>query len=414
MAKVLFISHRIPYPPNKGDKIRSFHEIKHLAKRHELHLLAFYEYPEELQYREDLQQYCRTVTLVPLIGWKQRIRAVNAMLYRKPWSIGYYSSSSMKKAVREKIRSVSPDLIFVYCSSMAPYAGAAPGIPKILDFVDSDALKWRQYSRARRLPFSWLYGYEAKKLSAFELELIDEFDSSIFVSRSEVSWHEGKSQQPKMAFIQNGIDLDFFQPPADKTVEPAIAFTGAMDYYPNIDAALFFAHEVFPKILEVHRKARYIIIGSRPVAAIRKLSGLPGITVTGTVKDVRPFLSQCSVAVVPLRIAQGIQNKILEALAVGLPVVTTTAAAGDLAAVREFPLAVAAGPDSFANHVLRFLDTAPLAPETVDACRRQLRSRYDWKTNLSALEEIIERVKSGKNRAPNPSIENVSAVQARG
>jgi glycosyltransferase involved in cell wall biosynthesis len=163
-----------------------------------------------------------------------------------------------------------------------------------------------------------------------------------------------------------------------------------MDYYPNIDAALFFTKTIFPKIRAIHTDAQFFIIGSRPVAAIQQLSSLPGITITGTVKDVRPFLSQCQVSVVPLRIAQGIQNKILEALACGLPVVSTPIAAGKLAFAKELPLAVAADPDIFAKHVLDYMANAPLSPDRVHICRQHLKKYYDWETNLSALDKIME------------------------
>ena len=387
---LLFIAHRIPYPPNKGDKIRSYNEIIHLSKRHELHLVAFHEYPEELKYSEELEKYCRTVTLVPLVRWKQVPRALGSMMRGRPWSLGYFSSARMRRAVADALAAGPVDAVFVYSSSMAPYAFQAAGAPKILDFVDSDALKWRKYSEARRPPFRWIYGYEARKLSNFERRMIEAFDRSIFVSPAEIAWHGAQGPNPKVSFIQNGIDLDFFKPSAGAHPSPAVAFTGAMDYYPNVDGALFFAREIFPRIRAVYADAKFFVIGSRPAAAVQALSSIPGITVTGTVADVRPFLSECRVAVVPLRIAQGIQNKILEALAMGLPVVTTPAAAGDLAGVKELPLAVAAEPGEFARRVIEYMKQAPLPEASVDACRRHLRGRYDWETNLSAMDEMLD------------------------
>ncbi len=280
MAKILFLSHRVPYPPNKGDKIRSFNEIRHLARRHEIHLLAFYDYPEEAGYKKDLLEYCQTVTLIQLDGLRQRIHALNAMLGGRPWSLGYYSDASMRRAFHKLAEAIAPEVVFVYCSSMAPYALQTPGIARILDFVDSDALKWRQYSSARKPPLSWLYGYESRKLLQFEHRMFEEFDCSIFVSRSEIAGHSANGLNNKIAFIQNGIDLEFFDllPPDQR--RPVVSFAGAMDYYPNIDAVLYFAHEIFPKIRKVHTDTQFIIIGSRPAKEVRKLASLPGITVT--------------------------------------------------------------------------------------------------------------------------------------
>lgn len=314
------------------------------------------------------------------------------MLRGQPWSLGYFSNAAMRKAVSAKLSSITFDLIFVYCSAVAPYAAMAKEVPRVLDFVDSDSLKWKQYSEFRRWPQSWLYKYEAQKLSHYELAMIREFDCSIFVSASEIAGRVMAGLEHKITFMQNGIDLEFFKPSVHCDKPLRVAFAGAMDYYPNIDAALFFAHEIFPKIRSVRPDAEFIVIGSRPVAAVRNLSSLPGVSVTGTVKDVRPFLSQCQIAVVPLRIAQGIQNKILEALAVGLPVVTTPVAAGILASAKELPLSVATDSDSFARQVIEYMDHAPLPAETVAACRQHLKNRYNWETNLSTLDKIIEEV----------------------
>ncbi len=387
--KILFLSHRVPYPPNKGEKIRAFNEIKYLSKSHEIHLLAFYDYPEEIQYKNNLEPFCESVTLIPLIRWKQYFRAGFAMVSGKPWSLGYFGNTLMKKTVSKKTADISPDLIFVYCSSMAAYVNHVSGTPKVLDFVDSDALKWKQYSQARKAPACWLYGYEAKKLLEFETEMVKAFDYSIFVSASEIAGHNLQPLRNKIVFVQNGIDLQLFKPSDTDNKEPAIAFTGAMDYYPNIDAVVHFAHKIFPKVRTVYPNARFFIIGSRPATVVQKLSSIPGITVTGTVKDVRPFLSRCRCAVVPLRIAQGIQNKILEALAIGLPVVATPIAAGELRAIKDLPLAIAEDSESFAKKVIGYMKQASLSNEAVDACRRSLKAHFDWTTNLDALDELI-------------------------
>ncbi|MDI9612018.1 MAG: TIGR03087 family PEP-CTERM/XrtA system glycosyltransferase [Acidobacteriota bacterium] len=405
MAKplnILFLSHRVPFPPNKGEKIRSFNELRHLSRNHQIHLLAFCDQPDELGHARELQKYCRTVTLIPLNRHVQYLRAATAMLRGRPWSLGYFNSPRMYTALQDLMRKESIDRIFVYCSSMAGYVEDIKGIPKILDFVDSDALKWRQYSEKRSAPSAWLYAYEARKLLQYEHHLIQTFDHSIFVSSRELSGHELKTSQDKVSFIQNGINLDFFKPGggAGPSPGPGIAFTGAMDYYPNIDGVLYFANEIFPEIQKQCADAQFFIIGSRPVNSIRKLASIPGITVTGTVDDVRPFLSQCRVAVVPLRIAQGIQNKILEALASGLPVVTTPIAAGSLGNNPELPVTLASSPKLFAKHVLDYIHKAPLSSDAIQTARDYLSNHYSWHSNLAALDEIISAPLSNKKTGP--------------
>jgi sugar transferase (PEP-CTERM/EpsH1 system associated) len=312
-----------------------------------------------------------------------------AMLNRKPWTLGYFSNPLMGAAVREHLRSSKFDAIFVYSSSMAPYVAAENGFPKILDFVDSDASKWLQYARFKSAPASWLYSFEGKNLLRFEQEMADAFDDSVFVSSRETGHLCGKEYNGKIHFVQNGIDLDHFACIKIDEASKTIIFTGAMDYFPNIDAVSYFARDVFPLVRATSPEAKFMIVGSKPAPEVQRLAGLPNVHVTGTVPDVRPFLAQSKLAVVPVRISQGIQNKILEALAAGLPVVTTSAAAQGLSSTGDFPLAVADDPRTYARCVEAFLQSAP-TEERVAAARRRLKLDFDWETNLSAFDRMLE------------------------
>src|SRR5262249_22312321 len=207
---ILYLAHRVPYPPNKGDKIRSFHEIKHLSRSHELHLLAFCDRREDLRYRTQLLKYCRTVTLIPLSRWAQRAKAVISMLVGEPWTLGYFRCGAMRRAVEKQLAQKRLDLIFVYSSSMAPYVKSVEWMPKILDFVDSDAGKWSQFAAATRAPLSWLYQYEARRLKKFEIRMIDTFDCCSFVSPRETDHLPLSQTTRKPVYVQNGIDLEFY------------------------------------------------------------------------------------------------------------------------------------------------------------------------------------------------------------
>ena len=388
--KILFLCHRIPYPPNKGDKIRSFHEIKHFSKNHEIHLLAFCENSNEISYGNELKKYCRSVSLILIKPHIQRIKAAIFMLQGKPWTLGYFSDRAMRDAVQEKLNTVSFDVVFAYSSSMAPYALTAARIPRVLDFVDSDACKWRRYAQLEPAPKSWLHSYEASKLARFEQEMILKFDASIFVSPREASHLTGG-----IHFIQNGVNLDYFAAFPREKGSNLIIFTGAMDYFPNIDAVTFFAENIFPLIRSYLGDAQFLIVGSRPTSAVRRLERSPGITVTGTVLDIRPNLAKASVAVVPLRISQGIQNKILEALAADLPVVATRSAAEGLQTIEGLPISVTDDPKEFSDRVLDYLRN-PLGEEEIKRCRHHLELQYSWEKNLSAFDHIFHQLHSHK------------------
>jgi sugar transferase (PEP-CTERM/EpsH1 system associated) len=389
--KILYLAHRVPFPPNKGDKIRSFHEIKHFSRAHELHLICFYDSPEDAKHEKALREFCRSIRLIPLRRGPQYLRAGLSMLLREPWTVGFYRNRSMDRAVASALQSARYDLLFVFSSSMAPYVAGLDGTPKILDFVDSDACKWKQFARVKSRPARWLYGYEASHLTRFEVDLVRSFDYSVFVSRREAGHLQAADLREKVHFVQNGIDLDYFRSDRAAQSLPNIIFVGAMDYFPNIDAATYFAREVLPIVRRSNGDARFLIVGSHPGHEVRRLADLPGVTVTGTVDDVRSFLAQARVAVVPIRISQGIQNKILEALAAGLPVVTTPSAASGLTTQEELPLAVAKSPEEFARSVIEFLSRPGLPRDQVAACRRQLGLHYDWNVNLAAFDHLFER-----------------------
>jgi len=327
---------------------------------------------------------------VKLVPWIQTLRVVTAVSLGKPWSLAYFANREMRNALKARLAEQDFDLIFVYCSSMAPYVEHLKLPPKILDFVDSDACKWDQYATAKNFPANWLYRYEAKRLKDFEVRMLDCFECCTFVSPREAA-HIPDQTRARVMFIPNGVDLDSFAPTFSDPVSRTIVFTGTMDYFPNVDAVTFFTLEVLPKIRQVFSDARFMIVGSRPVQSVRKLASLPGVTVTGTVQDVRPFIGQARIAVAPLRISQGIQNKVLEALATGLPVVASPTAAAGFQKMEHVPLVLAESPTAFADVVCDLLRRPPLGPEQVRLCREQLRLHYDWATNLAVFDQIIRQ-----------------------
>jgi glycosyltransferase involved in cell wall biosynthesis len=219
--------------------------------------------------------------------------------------------------------------------------------------------------------------------------MVREFDASIFVSPREILHLSDNPGIPAIHFAQNGVDLEYFLPMPRSGSSRSIIFTGTMDYFPNVDAVCFFAREILPKIRSQVPDAEFMIVGSRPAAAVLRLSRLPGVRVSGAVRDVRTYLGEAGVAVAPVRISQGIQNKILEALATGLPVVATSAASAGLADTGGLPLSIADDPKHFSDQVIESLQR-PLSASQVGACRQRLAQDYDWESNLSVLDSLLE------------------------
>jgi sugar transferase (PEP-CTERM/EpsH1 system associated) len=389
--KILFLAHRIPYPPDKGEKIRAWQELRFLASRHKVDLFAFADRREQATGRPALAQFCRKMHFEELPHGLAIARAVVSLLTGKPFTIGYYHSPAMEKAVSAALAQENYDAVFVYCSAMAPYVMSSPALPVCVDFVDSDASKWAQYARYTSFPLSWVFRQEALKLGQYEREVAGTARLSL-VSTSL----EGKAIDPDGRFgvraIENGVCL-----PAPETnplsagiaaLGKYVVFVGQMDYLPNVDAACYFADQILPLIRRLHPELQFVVVGRNPSSRVRRLSDLPGVVVTGTVPDVQPYLGSAVAAVAPFRICQGIQNKILEALAIGLPVVATPRPARAVGATSEELLFVADGAQDFARAVVAVLENPRLRQNLRG--KEFVKRRFDWERNLEPLDQWLK------------------------
>jgi sugar transferase (PEP-CTERM/EpsH1 system associated) len=395
MAKILFLAHRIPYPPNKGDKIRSWHELRHLAARHEVHLGAFVDDPDDWQYEPVLRDICAEVHLVGINPRIARLKSLRALFSGAPLSLGYYRSREMRDWVRGKL-AAGIDRVFLFSSPMAQFIPQGRDRPArlVMDFVDIDSDKWRQYARMHKLPISWVYEREARTLGAYERAVARRADASLFVSEREAELFRAMAPDSagRVHGLNNGVDHGFFTPDLifDNPMQggPNLVFTGAMDYWANAEAVVWFAREVLPLIRARQPGARFVIVGGKPTPAVRALAEIEGVTVTGRVPDVRPYIAHADLVVAPLRVARGVQNKVLEGMAMARPVVTTPQGAEGIACLPDRELWVASGEAGFAQACLHALESEE-RPAVMTRARARILGSYDWPGNLDRLESVL-------------------------
>ena len=403
MARLLFLAHRLPYPPNKGDKVRSYHLLRHLTQRHQVYLGTFVDDPEDLRHVATLRAMCAGVHAVDLSPRMARICSLRGLATGEALSLPYYRDAGLQSWVVDTCRGNAIDAAVIFSSAMAQYVEAMPGRATLVDFVDVDSAKWSQYADAHRWPMSWLYRREGRKLLSFERKVAARSARSYFVTQSEADLFRDLAPEcaDRVSVMSNGVDADYFSPAHDLDSpfgldEVPVVFTGAMDYWPNIDAVTWFAADVLPALRARRPEVRFHIVGRAPAPSVVAVAG-DAVVVSGTVPDVRPYLRHAAAVVAPLRVARGIQNKILEAMAMGRPVVVSEACAGaiDSGAVRE--LVVARDAPAFVDAIDELLSDRERAERLGERGRQAVVARYSWSAHLSAIDNLIDSlaVRSG-------------------
>lgn len=399
MKDLLFLCHRIPYPPNKGDKIRSYHLLKRLVENYRVHLGGFIDDPHDWRYVGDLEKICAETFFITLKPSVAKIKSLSGLLAGKALTLPYYYSPKLEKWVDGVVQRRGISRILVFSSSMAQYAfkHLGRGVRGVIDFVDVDSDKWRQYSETKSWPMSWLYQREYKKLLQFEGQAARAFDAGFFVSREEAELFKGlePSAAGRVTYVENGVDTTFFTPEKDypnpyQDDVKVLVFTGAMDYWANVEAVSWFAQEVFPKVFAKDRSVRFYIVGARPTEAVKQLAARDGIVVTGAVEDVRPYLAHARLAVAPLRIARGIQNKVLEAMAMAKAVISTPQAIAGIKVSPELDRLTVGDAESMVGCILACLANSEATQKRGELSRRCVVQRYSWGSKLEQLETIIE------------------------
>jgi sugar transferase (PEP-CTERM/EpsH1 system associated) len=396
MARLLFLAHRIPYPPTKGDKIRAWHMLEHLAARHRVSLGCLVDDPADLAHLPALRARCAEVE-APRIptGAAAALRAALRFRPGRPLSLPWFHHEGLARWVRDGLDAGRWDMAFAYSSAMAPYLmgpGGARLARRVLDLVDVDSAKWEAYAADAGFPMRQVWAREARTLLAFERRAVMHFDAALFVSAEEAALFTRLAPEcaGRVEAVPNGVDLARFDPaapwPNPFGAAPALVFTGTMDYRPNVEAVRWFAAEVMPRLAPLDPAPEFWIVGANPAPAVRALEG-PRVRVTGAVPDIRPFLAHAAVSVAPLRIARGIQNKVLEAMAMGRPVLASPQAFEGVRAVPGRDLLVEETAEAMAARIAEILSGAH--PGLGPAARAAVRAGHDWPAMLAALDPLL-------------------------
>ncbi len=403
--RILYLAHRLPYPPDKGDRIRSWHVLSHLARRHDVWLACFADQPPRPEHVAALERTCRRVAIVPFDPRRAKVRAALSLLTGRSFSRAAYADPWMRALLAQWSEMQPFDSVVAFSSVMAPYALTIPAAKRILDYCDCDGAKWADYAAQARPPIRWLWRREARRLRAEERRWAEAVDATVLITERERSELQKPARPPRTiaeildaehqklrarsVVIPNGVRVPTNSGPRAEALGPLVGFVGAMDYRPNVEGICWFARSVWPHVRAGRPDARLLIIGRDPTRTVRRLHGTHGIVVTGTVPRVTDLLHQVRVGIAPLQIARGIPNKVLELLAARRPVIATSAVAACLGRAATSALRVVDDPKMFAHEVLTLLNDDAECCRVAEAGRRFVLARYAWEPGLRAFEELI-------------------------
>jgi glycosyltransferase involved in cell wall biosynthesis len=429
--RILYLAHRVPYPPNKGDKLRAFRELEFLARRHEVWCACFVDDPRDRQYVEPLHEYCAGVAAIEVSKRGRLVAGLAGLLAGSTVTESFYRVRAMDGLLRRWSREVGFDAVVAFSSGMAPHALRVPAQRRVLDLCDLDSVKWHQYADRSRGPSRWIYRCEGRRLARREREWIDAFDAAVIISDDEAGSLDDAAQRDRLHVISNGVDVDRLLAEAREggalnarksnaskpgtaaltaldslnvesgrqEVPGLVGFMGVMDYPPNVEGVTWFVEEVWPRVRAVHPEARFEIAGRGAGGKVRRLAAVHGVEVVGEVASAAAAVARFSVSVAPLRIARGLQNKVLEAMALARPVVLTSAAAAGIRIGSDKPpFCIADDPAAFAESVIRLLNDAPLRREMGERGQACARTNHCWNTELQRFAELVEGTDDRKLR----------------
>ena len=403
MDTVLFLCHRIPFPPNKGDKITTYNLVKYLAARYRVVIGCFIDDEHDRQYIADVEAMSEELFTVDICGKSSLQSGLQSLIAGKPVSTHHYKNQAMQNWVDDVISRRKIDRLIAYSGGTAQFIEHEKYANKkrILDMADVDSDKWRQYAENKPFYSAWIYSREQRLIEAYEQKILREFNAVTLITDEERDHFRNISPaalNDKIVTLGNGVDTDYFDPEAefDYTDSPeknhqVICFTGAMDYWANVDAVVWFVENIWPEIRSANPDVFFYIVGGKPTDKVKALEAKDGVVVTGRVVDVRPYVSQSLLCVAPLRIARGVQNKVLEAMSMAKPVVMTSMGQEGIALPAEQNPLVE---DDIKKQVtlIKSLINKPDALATIGAENRAWIIRhYGWDGALALLDKLLEQ-----------------------
>jgi sugar transferase (PEP-CTERM/EpsH1 system associated) len=403
MSNLLYLGHRLPYPPNKGDKLGSYNLLKHLAANHTVYMGTFVDDPADEAYVDIVRAMCADLHVSRLTPRFAKVRSLIGLLTGEPLSVRYYRDAPLSRWVKNTLATHDIDAIVIFSSAMAQFVSQASGgapIPMLVNFADVDSAKWTQYAANHAWPMSWLYRREGEKLLSYERAVAKRSLRSFFVTEKEVSLFGQLAPEcaDLVEVMCNGVDSDYFSPdPARASPfvgdgaspeQIPLVFTGAMDYWPNVDAVIWFATDILPRLRRAQPNIRFYIVGRSPAPAVLALAS-DAVVVTGTVPDVRPYLQHAALVVAPLRVARGIQNKILEAMAMARPVLASQSCVEAIDASTGEELISVTDADDFVQEIETLLQAPDKAFSIGQAGRARVVKSYSWTAHLSVIDPYL-------------------------
>ena len=394
--RVLFLTHRLPYAPNRGDRVRAFHLLREMRHWADVDLVSLVHDPEEASHVRDLDSLASSVRVARV--WKpvNAVRGAFGLLSSRPLTHTLLHSGALRRSVQAAVRGSRPDVILAFCTGIAPITLEPPldGLPLVVDMVDVDSAKWEALAEASSGLRAWVYRREARTLAHFERDIADHATATILTTDVERQLLRRVAPEARIEVIENGVDAEALRPSAKPSADEVVVFCGVMNYTPNVHGVVWMVREVWPMVRQAHPHARLQIVGSNPTSTVESLADpQTGVEVTGRVPDVRPYLWGAALSVAPLHTARGVQNKVLEAAAAGLPVVVTPAVLKGLPPEVHAACASAETAVEFANLVVRWLAEAPDA-RRARAASAKIQS-LSWERRLAPLRWILERAAGG-------------------
>lgn len=387
--RVLFLSQRVPYPPNRGDKITTWRLVERLGREHEVRIVAFAHDEKDVAAARELEAKGYATIAIPYRDRAAKIGALPLLLTKKPLTLGVYGSRELQAAV-DRLAGDS-DLAYAYSSSMGAFLEKHARLPRVMHFGELDSDKWRQYAERSSFPMRQVYAREHRTLLEFERRIARTFSANVVCTPLEKQVFEREIPGSTATVLRNGVDLAHYAPRWDGREPDRIVFTGVMNYLPNAEGCVWFVREILPLVRRDVPGATFSIVGSHPTPEVQRLADVPGVEVTGFVDDTRTWLGKASLSVAPLRIARGIQNKVLEAMAMGLPVVGTTCATQGVEGVDGRDFRVRDEPAAFAREVVDLLRAPERALDLGRAARRFVEATYDWEVVFRPLDDLVAR-----------------------